>query len=135
MAIPTAVAFSQLLSSLTSNHRLIAFDLPGIGESSDAPDPERTYTLQGSADAAIELDKNVLSATRGPALNTVGRGRRDQVARSRPTFRRRTKWSAASSYRGGPLGADAGRLVATLVAFRPSVLLQSGTLPSRSSFP
>jgi len=45
----------QLRSSLTANHRLIAFDLPGCGESSDAPDPERTYTLQGSADAAIEL--------------------------------------------------------------------------------
>ena len=45
----------QLHSSLTTNHRLIAFDLPGSGESSDAPDPERTYTLQGSADAAIEL--------------------------------------------------------------------------------
>jgi pimeloyl-ACP methyl ester carboxylesterase len=45
----------QLHSSLTSHHRLIAFDLPGSGESSDAPDPERTYTLQGSADATIEL--------------------------------------------------------------------------------
>ena len=45
----------QLRSSLTANHRLIAFDLPGCGESSDAPDPQRTYTLQGSADAAIEL--------------------------------------------------------------------------------
>ena len=45
----------QLHSSLTSNHRLIAFDLAGCGESSDASDPERTYTLQGSADAAIEL--------------------------------------------------------------------------------
>jgi pimeloyl-ACP methyl ester carboxylesterase len=45
----------QLRGSLTANHRLIAFDLPGCGESSDAPDPERTYTLQGSADAAIEL--------------------------------------------------------------------------------
>ena len=45
----------QLHSSLISNHRLIAFDLPGCGESSDAPDLERTYTLQGSADAAIEV--------------------------------------------------------------------------------
>jgi pimeloyl-ACP methyl ester carboxylesterase len=45
----------QLQSSLTANHRLIAFDLPGSGESSDAPDPEETYTLQGFADAAIEL--------------------------------------------------------------------------------
>jgi pimeloyl-ACP methyl ester carboxylesterase len=45
----------QLRSSLTAHHRLIAFDLPGSGESSDAPDPERTYTLEGSADALIEL--------------------------------------------------------------------------------
>jgi pimeloyl-ACP methyl ester carboxylesterase len=45
----------QLQSPLTESHRLIAFDLPGCGESADAPYPERTYTLQGSADAAIEL--------------------------------------------------------------------------------
>jgi pimeloyl-ACP methyl ester carboxylesterase len=45
----------QLHSSLSANHRLIAFDLPGHGESSNAPDPERTYTLQGCADAATEL--------------------------------------------------------------------------------
>jgi pimeloyl-ACP methyl ester carboxylesterase len=45
----------QLQSSLTANHRLIAFDLPGCGQSSDAPDPERTYTLSGLADTAVEL--------------------------------------------------------------------------------
>jgi pimeloyl-ACP methyl ester carboxylesterase len=45
----------QLHSSLSANHRLIAFDLPGHGESSDAPDPERTYTVEGLADAAVEL--------------------------------------------------------------------------------
>jgi pimeloyl-ACP methyl ester carboxylesterase len=45
----------QLQSSLTVNLRLIAFDLPGNGESSDAPDPERTYTLSGLADTAVEL--------------------------------------------------------------------------------
>ena len=45
----------QLHSSLAANHRLIAFDLPGNGESSDAPDPERTYTVSGLADAAVEL--------------------------------------------------------------------------------
>jgi pimeloyl-ACP methyl ester carboxylesterase len=38
----------QLHSSLTVNHRLIAFDLPGHGESSNAPDPERTYTVRGA---------------------------------------------------------------------------------------
>lgn len=45
----------QLQSRLAENHRLIAFDLPGHGESSDAPDPTRTYTLPGFADASIEL--------------------------------------------------------------------------------
>jgi pimeloyl-ACP methyl ester carboxylesterase len=44
----------QLQSSLTANHRLIAFDLPGHGESSDAPDSERTYTVEGLADAAAK---------------------------------------------------------------------------------
>jgi pimeloyl-ACP methyl ester carboxylesterase len=37
------------------NHRLIAFDLPGHGESDDAPDPQRSYTRPGLADAAVEL--------------------------------------------------------------------------------
>jgi pimeloyl-ACP methyl ester carboxylesterase len=45
----------QLHSTLSANHRLIAFDLPGHGESSDAPDPERTYTVGGLADAVVEL--------------------------------------------------------------------------------
>jgi pimeloyl-ACP methyl ester carboxylesterase len=45
----------QLHSSLSANHRLIAFDLPGHGESSDAPDPGRTYTVEGLADATVEL--------------------------------------------------------------------------------
>jgi pimeloyl-ACP methyl ester carboxylesterase len=45
----------QLESSLTEKHRLIAFDLPGHGESSDAPDPQRSYTLPGFADASVEL--------------------------------------------------------------------------------
>jgi pimeloyl-ACP methyl ester carboxylesterase len=45
----------QLRSSLTANHRLIAFDLPGHGQSSNAPDPKRTYTLSGFVDAVVEL--------------------------------------------------------------------------------
>ncbi|MET1028650.1 MAG: alpha/beta hydrolase [Dongiaceae bacterium] len=45
----------QLQGELAKNHRLIAFDLPGHGESSDAPDPMRSYTMSGLADAAIEL--------------------------------------------------------------------------------
>jgi len=35
--------------------RLIAFDLPGHGASSDAMDPPRTYCMPGYADVALEL--------------------------------------------------------------------------------
>jgi pimeloyl-ACP methyl ester carboxylesterase len=45
----------QLQGRLAENHRLIAFDLPGHGESTDAPDPIRSYTRPGLADAVIEL--------------------------------------------------------------------------------
>lgn len=45
----------QLESSLTEKYRLIAFDLPGHGESTNAPDPQRSYTLPGFADASVEL--------------------------------------------------------------------------------
>jgi pimeloyl-ACP methyl ester carboxylesterase len=45
----------QLAGRLADNHRLIAFDLPGHGQSSDAPDPARTYTRPSMADAVVEL--------------------------------------------------------------------------------
>jgi len=45
----------QLHGPLAERHRLITFDLPGHGESSNAPDPKRSYTRPGLADAAIEL--------------------------------------------------------------------------------
>lgn len=45
----------QLQSELAQHHRLIVFDLPGHGDSGDAIDPHRTYTLPGLADTAIEL--------------------------------------------------------------------------------
>ncbi|SHN10424.1 alpha/beta fold hydrolase [Chitinophaga sp. CF418] len=45
----------QLQGSLAENYRLIAFDLPGQGKSENAPEPMRTYTLPGFADAVIEL--------------------------------------------------------------------------------
>ncbi|WP_424630291.1 alpha/beta fold hydrolase [Bradyrhizobium sp. SYSU BS000235] len=45
----------QLQSELAQHHRLIAFDLPGHGDSGNAHDPHRSYTLPGLADAAIEL--------------------------------------------------------------------------------
>ena len=45
----------QLHGQLAENYRFIAFDLPGHGQSSDAPDPARTYTRPGLAEAAVEL--------------------------------------------------------------------------------
>jgi pimeloyl-ACP methyl ester carboxylesterase len=40
---------------ISTRLRTIAFDLPGHGESSNAPDPTGSYTLPGLADAAVEL--------------------------------------------------------------------------------
>ena len=45
----------QFGSRLGRDHRLIAFDLPGHGRSSDATDPLRTYTRAGLADCAMQL--------------------------------------------------------------------------------
>lgn len=45
----------QLKSPLNDLCRLIAFDLPGHGESDDARDPHRTYTLPGFASLVVEL--------------------------------------------------------------------------------
>jgi pimeloyl-ACP methyl ester carboxylesterase len=46
---------NQMQGQIATNHRFIAFDLPGHGQSSNAPDPERSYTRIGLADAAVEL--------------------------------------------------------------------------------
>jgi pimeloyl-ACP methyl ester carboxylesterase len=46
---------NQMNEALAINHRLIAFDLPGHGQSSNATEPPRTYTRPGFADAAIEV--------------------------------------------------------------------------------
>jgi len=45
----------QLDSPLLARNRRIAFDLPGHGASANAPDPERSYSIHGFADAAIAL--------------------------------------------------------------------------------
>jgi len=45
----------QFEGSFAARYRMIAFDLPGHGQSSDALDPQRTYTLPGFADATLEL--------------------------------------------------------------------------------
>jgi len=45
----------QFESELGAKYRLIAMDLPGHGESENARDPSRTYSIHGFADAAIEF--------------------------------------------------------------------------------
>ena len=50
-----AIFARQFESPLADAFRLIAFDLPGHGESSDAAEPARAYTIGGYAAAAIEI--------------------------------------------------------------------------------
>ena len=56
----------QFISELGLGYRMIAFDLPGHGASSNAPDPSMTYSIHGFADAtmsfldAMGIDKAVL---------------------------------------------------------------------------
>jgi pimeloyl-ACP methyl ester carboxylesterase len=45
----------QLGGALRRKYRLVAFDLPGHGDSSDALSASRSYTRPGLADAAIEV--------------------------------------------------------------------------------
>lgn len=51
----SAVFDAQLRSPLAEEHRLIAIDLPGHGDSSNAFDPQRSYTRPGFAEAACEV--------------------------------------------------------------------------------
>ena len=46
---------NQIQGQIAKTHRFITFDLPGHGQSSNAPDPQRSYTRPGLTDAAIEL--------------------------------------------------------------------------------
>jgi pimeloyl-ACP methyl ester carboxylesterase len=45
----------QLQGRLAENHRLIAFDLPGHAQSSNAAYPTQSYIRPGFAEAAVEL--------------------------------------------------------------------------------
>jgi pimeloyl-ACP methyl ester carboxylesterase len=45
----------QMTGPLALDHHLIAIDLPGHGRSGDAPEPQRSYTLPGLADAVLEV--------------------------------------------------------------------------------
>lgn len=45
----------QFESEIGSRYRCIGFDLPGHGQSSNAPEPEQTYSIHGFADAAMAM--------------------------------------------------------------------------------
>lgn len=49
----------QIESPLAETYRMIAIDLPGHGESSDAADPARTYSLPGYAAVVSEVLDNL----------------------------------------------------------------------------
>ncbi|KAF2130622.1 alpha/beta-hydrolase [Dothidotthia symphoricarpi CBS 119687] len=40
---------------ITQKYRVVAFDLPGHGASSNAPDPETTYCMRGYAELAVQV--------------------------------------------------------------------------------
>lgn len=50
-----AVFRNQLEGEIGGTYRLIAPDLPGHGDSSNALDPERSYSMEGYADAMTEV--------------------------------------------------------------------------------
>jgi pimeloyl-ACP methyl ester carboxylesterase len=54
-----AVFRNQLEGEIGRTYRIIAPDLPGHGESSDAIDPNRTYCMEGYADAMAEVLANL----------------------------------------------------------------------------
>jgi pimeloyl-ACP methyl ester carboxylesterase len=54
-----AIFRRQFESPLAQSLRLIAMDLPGHGASGDAREPARVYTLNGYADAAVEVLKRL----------------------------------------------------------------------------
>ena len=53
----SSLVWHHILQSeyLASKYRIIALDLPGHGRSSDAREPENTYTMRGYAECAIEI--------------------------------------------------------------------------------
>ncbi|KAF2465625.1 alpha/beta-hydrolase [Lindgomyces ingoldianus] len=53
----TSQIFKHILNDpvFLSSWRIITFDLPGHGASSDAPNPKRTYSMRGYADLAVEI--------------------------------------------------------------------------------
>lgn len=49
--------FRHIFSSptITSTYRVLAFDLPGHGSSTNAPDPEKSYWMRGYAELAVHI--------------------------------------------------------------------------------
>ncbi len=53
-----AIFAPQLEGEIGRNWRIIAPDLPGHGRSGDALDPDRSYSMEGYADAMTEVLEN-----------------------------------------------------------------------------
>ena len=68
----------QLQGPLAEEYRLIAFDLPGHGQSSNGTDFKRSYTRPGFTDAAVEV-LGQLGVTKAVVLD--GRSVAIQVSR------------------------------------------------------
>ena len=49
--------FRQQLAEFGNQYHCVAMDLPGHGQSQDAPDPETSYNMTGYALAAIEIGR------------------------------------------------------------------------------
>ncbi len=78
---------NQLQGHLGRRYRMVAMDLPGHGESSDARDPEKTYCMPGYADTASEVLQGlgipsavVLGWSLGGHIGIDMMGRYDSVA-------------------------------------------------------
>lgn len=70
-----AIFAPQLEGEIGRNWRVIAPDLPGHGQSGDALDPDRSYSMEGYADAMTEvlaklgISDTVVSAGRLAAIS------------------------------------------------------------------
>lgn len=79
--------FRQLMTSSVGEERtMIAIDLPGHGGSAAASDPDHTYTLEGYADAVIEVLEHLGIERAGVLGRSVGGHVGLQIACAFPGF-------------------------------------------------
>jgi len=113
-----AVFARQFDSPLADAHRLIAFDLPGHGDSSDARDPAAAYTITGLAQTTARLLDVARGVLRVVVLAQVGDDDVGALAGEGDCHGPADPAVAAGDDR--PLsGQPAGALVALLAVVRP----------------